>query len=84
MLESVEHVVLEQLLVGHTHLDWHTGWTMLSVPVIKSQSSKLPVPQTCTHNDISMNKTEPGIAKEKKKRKYLGGSGDMLPWKIRD
>lgn len=32
VLECVEDVVLEQLLVGHTHLYRHARWDVLSVP----------------------------------------------------
>ena len=40
---------------------------------------------TCTSiyfASVPEYKSEPGIAHGKKKRKFLGGSGGMLPWKI--
>ena len=32
MFKCIQHVVLEQLLIGHANLDGHTGGAVLAVP----------------------------------------------------
>jgi len=32
MLQSVENVALEQLLIGHSHFDWHVRWAVFTIP----------------------------------------------------
>jgi hypothetical protein len=41
VFECVEDVVLEQLLVRHTHFDGHAGWAVLSVPVTHTDNTTL-------------------------------------------
>ena len=40
-----------------------------------------PAPRAPDEDNVQHYCSKPGIAKEKKKRKYLEGSGGMLPWK---
>lgn len=32
VFQCIQHIAFEQLLVRHSHLDRHAGWTMLAVP----------------------------------------------------
>ncbi|KAK2193478.1 hypothetical protein NP493_12g04016 [Ridgeia piscesae] len=47
VFECIQHKVLEELLVGHAHLHWHAGWTVLPVPATQPLFQQYPHTHVC-------------------------------------